>query len=116
MAAERIVNDEVFEQNHKPAFGRADREEKIDHADDCPVAAEDENAAAIRFLEDETKALELFLFVRPEVLFFAEKLAQKIRQLVQIFEHRRLDNDFAHGRDWLFHKGRALTRRWSPVV
>ena len=97
MAAERIVNDEVLEQNHKPAFGRADGEEKIDHADDCPVATEDENAAAIRFLEDETKALELFLFVRPEVLLFAEKLAEKIRQLIQIFEHRRLDNDFAHG-------------------
>src|SRR5437763_8046188 len=53
MTTERIVDDEVFEQNHEPAFRRADREQKIDHADDGPVAAQNENAAAIRFLEDE---------------------------------------------------------------
>ena len=47
--------------------------------------------------KDEAEALELFLFVRPEILFFAEKLTEKIRQLVQILEYRRFDNDFAHG-------------------
>jgi hypothetical protein len=111
VAAEGIVDDEVFEQKDKAAFGRADRKEEIDHADNCPVAAQDENAAAIRFLEDEAQALELFLFVGPEILFFAEKLAEKIRQLIQIFEHRRLDNDFAHGRDWLFHKVKPTAMR-----
>src|SRR4051812_42668654 len=97
VAAERVVDDEVFQENNEPALRGADGEEKVDHAHDRAVAAEDENPAAIWFLENEAQTLELFLFVRPEILFLAEKLAEKIRQLVQIFENRGLDNDFAHG-------------------
>ena len=97
VAAEGIVDNEVLEQDHEPAFGRADGEEEIDHSYDRPVPPEDENAPAIRFLKNEAQPLKLFLFIRPEILFFAKKFAEKIRQLIQIFENRRLDNNFAHG-------------------
>src|SRR5205823_14664718 len=71
--------------------------QKIDHPDNRPIPPQDKNPTAIGLLEDEAKTLELLLFVGTEILFLAKKLAEKIRQLVQIFENRRLDNDFAHG-------------------
>ena len=52
VAAKRIVDDEVFEQEDKSAFGRADGKEEIDHSHDGAVSPEDENPAAIWFLED----------------------------------------------------------------
>src|SRR4051812_30791868 len=103
-AAERIVDDEILQQNDKAAFGRADREEQVDHSDDGAVAAKNEDPAAIWFLENQPEPLKLLLFVRPEILLFAKQLTEKIRQFIQIFEHRRLNDDFGHGCDWLFHK------------
>src|SRR3954471_16097374 len=79
MTAERIVHHQVFQQNHKPALGRADREKKIDHPNDRAVASQDKNAAAIRLFEDEPESLELLLFVGPKILFLAEKFAGQIR-------------------------------------
>jgi hypothetical protein len=111
VAPEGVVNHEVFQENDEPAFRRADGEEKVDHAHDGPVAAQDENPAPVRLLEDEAKTLELFLFVRAEVLLFAEQLSEKVRQLVQVFEYGRLDNDFAHGVAPLFHKEGGVAMR-----
>ena len=97
VAAKGVVHDKVFQEEHETALGSADREEEIDHANDGAVPAEDENAAAIRLFEDEAEALQLFLLIWAEVFFFAEKLAEKIGEFVQIFKNRGLNNDFAHG-------------------
>jgi hypothetical protein len=98
VTAKGVVHDQVFEQQNEAAFRRADGEQQIDHPYDRPVPSQNENAAAIRFFKDQAKALELFLFVGTEVLFLTEKLAEKIGQLVQNFENRGLNDDFAHGR------------------
>jgi hypothetical protein len=114
MAAKRVVHDEVLEKKDESALGRADREQEIDHPDDGPVPPKDKYPPAIWLLEDEAKALELFLFVRPEVLLFTKKLAEKIGQFVQILENRRLDDDFAHRAASLFHKQPGLAMRDVP--
>src|SRR5256885_10608739 len=98
VAAKRIVDDEIFEEDYEPAFSGADGKKQVDHADNRAVAPEHEDASAIRFLEDQAQPLELFRFIGPAILFFTEKLSEKIRQFVQILENGRLDDDFAHGR------------------
>ena len=79
VTAEGVVHDEIFQQDDESAFGRADREQKIDHPDDRPIPPQDKNPAAIGLLENEAKTLELFLFVGAEILFLAKKLDEKIR-------------------------------------
>ena len=99
----------------KPALSRADGEEQIDHADDRPVLPQDENAAAIGLLENQTQPAQLLGLIRPEIAFFAEKLAEQNGQFVQVFKSCRLDDDFAHLWLRLFHKGRAVAMRiWPP--
>ena len=67
-----------------------------------------EDAAAVWFLENEAKPRNCFCFIRPKIVFLAEKLAEQTGQLIQILENGRLDNDFAHVAS-LFHKaGRAV--------
>ena len=111
VTAKGIVHNKILKQKDKPAFCGANREKEIDHPHDRPVAAKYKDAAAIRLLEDQAKPLELFLFVRAEILFLAEKFAKKIRQLIQIFKNRRFDNDLAHGMRTLFHKLRVVAMR-----
>ena len=72
VAAEGVVHHEVFQEDDEAALGGADREEKVDHRDDRPVAPQDENPAAIGLLEDEAKTLELLLFIGAKILFLAE--------------------------------------------
>jgi hypothetical protein len=109
--AKGIVHDQIFQKEDEAAFRGADGEEKIDHTDDRAVAAQHENAPAIRLFEDQAQTLELLLFVRAEIFFFAEKLTEQIGQLVQIFKNCGFDDDFAHGVASLFHKVRAVAMR-----
>jgi hypothetical protein len=88
-----FVHDKVLEQNDETALRRADGEKQINHADDGVVAAQNENAAAIRLFEDQTQSAKLFVFVRLEIAFLAKQFAQKQRELVEIVLGRRLDDD-----------------------
>src|ERR1043166_6290827 len=53
-----VVNDQIFEQDHKPALGCADGEKKVDHPNDGAVAAQHKNTAPVRLFEDEAEAAE----------------------------------------------------------
>ena len=64
IALETLVHHEIFEEHDEAAFGRADREEQIDHADDRSVLAQHEDAAAIRLFEDQAQPVQLLLLVR----------------------------------------------------
>jgi len=47
-----FLNHEVFQQNHKSAFRRTNREKEIDHPDDHAVTSENEHAPAARLLKN----------------------------------------------------------------
>jgi len=107
-----FVNDEIFEQDYKSAFGCADREEEIDHSDNAAIAAQDKNASPARLLENQAQTAKLFILVRAEIAFFAEEFAEKIRQLVKVLRYRRLDDYVTH-RQWLFHNRPTVAMRLS---
>ena len=69
----------VFEQDDKAAFRRADREEQIDHPEDHAVLPQDENAAAIGLFEDQPQAAHLLRRDRAEIALLREQIARADR-------------------------------------
>ena len=87
------VHHQVLQEHDKPAFGRADREEQIDHPHDGAVAAQHKNAATAGLFENEPQSAELFVFIGTEIALLSEQFAEQLRQLVQVGFSRRLDHD-----------------------
>src|SRR5947209_154662 len=78
VAAESIVNHEIFEKENEPTLRGADREKEVDHANDRPIAPQDEDPAAVRLFKNQAQSLELLLFVRAQILLLAEELAEQV--------------------------------------
>src|ERR1051326_8879623 len=76
---ELFMDDEVFEQNDEPTFGRADGEKQVDHPDNGAVAAQYKHASAAGLLEDQTQSAQLFLFVGPKITLLREESTEHFR-------------------------------------
>jgi hypothetical protein len=106
------MDDQILEQNDKTAFRGADRKEQVNHPDNCPIAAQNENAAAVWLFKNEAQTAELLSLIRAKIAFFTEQLAEKARKFVKVFRDCRFDGHVAH-RKWLFHR---CSRVAIPVV
>src|SRR5438477_7293051 len=89
-----FMNHQVLKQHHETAFGRADGEKQIDHADNRAVTAKHEHASAARLFENQTQTAQLFLFVRTKIAFLRKKSPEHFGQLIQISLGSRLNDDF----------------------
>src|ERR1041385_8955514 len=59
-----LMNHQVLQKNNKTTFRRADGKQQVDHPDDRLVSTQNKHPSAIRLLEDQTQAPQLFVFVR----------------------------------------------------
>ena len=73
-----FVNDEVLKQDNKAALGGTDGKQKIDHANNGAVAAQDKDASTVRLFENQAETPQLSIFVGPEIAFLGEKLPQQL--------------------------------------
>ena len=114
-----FVNDQVLEQNDKAAFGGADGEKQIDHADDYAVTPEHEHPSAARLFKNQSQPAELLVLVRTKIAFLGEEFAQHLGQLVQIRLGCRLNDDFLAHRDCAYSQkssGLATRESGSPFA
>src|SRR5262245_33620653 len=90
------MNHQVLEKNDKTAFRGADGEQQVDHPDDRLVTTQNENPTAIRLLEDQTQAAQLFVFVRTKVALFTKEFTEEAGEFVQVFCDGWLDHHIVH--------------------
>ena len=107
------VHDEVLEQKNKTAFGRADRDEQVDHSDNAGVVAQDEDAPAVRLFENEAQATHLFRLVRSEFGLGREQIGEEVGHERQILQSSRFDAQVGHMMKGILRSNRAARRRGS---
>ena len=87
------MDDEILQQEDEATLRRADGDQEVDHSDDSRTTAQDKDPSTTGLFENETQASHLLFPVGNKVRLVREEVVEQVRQLGQIVEGRRFDQE-----------------------
>jgi hypothetical protein len=91
------VDNEILEDQHKATLRSADRDEQVDHSDDPRIISQNENTAPAGLFQNQPETTHLLVPIRDEISLMGKEVEEKIRQLGQIVDSRRFNEElFGH--------------------